>query len=426
MNKDELIRVIEFWQQSARQKHLHSRAAVVDIDTVSPEIVDLVGPRRSGKSSILKLLIQKLGLTDEYLFINFEDPFFIENNQASVIEQLVDVYREHFSKTLKYIFLDEVQEIQGWERAVRKLRDGTDYKVFITGSSSKLLSGELASALTGRHRSYSIFPLSFREYLTWRGVGADTPKDVAVSETQIAKLWQEFIKSGGFPEAVLQHSRELLQEYFFDIIERDVIARYNIREQSELQRMAVYMLTNATKLVSIASLKKAFGLSYRSVSTYLDYLTDAFLVFPLPQFSYSLKTQQKSLKKWYAVDTGMANAVAVRFSEDSGRQLENTVYIELMRHDNDLYYYKTKTKREVDFVVVADQQVQQLIQVAWSIEDEKTRKRELTALFDAMKELNIDKGMLLTNSAETENVREGSRQVSIMPAYRWALQQEVG
>src|SRR3990167_784100 len=166
---EQIIKIIDFWQKSVKHGTLLEREIINDINIGGKEIIDLVGPRRSGKSSILKLLIRKLE-TDKFLYINFEDPFFIANNDQEIIEKILEVYGSYYGKDLKYIFFGEIQEILNWEKVVRKLRDAENYKIFITGSSSRLLSREISSLITGRHISYQIFPLSFGEFLSFNKI----------------------------------------------------------------------------------------------------------------------------------------------------------------------------------------------------------------------------------------------------------------
>ena len=202
-NSEQLIKIIDFWKKSVETDTLQGRFIAGKINVKSKEIVDLAGPRRSGKSSILKLIIRNLKLKDDFLYINFEDPFFIDHNSPQVIEELVSVFREYFSPDLRYLFFDEIQEIDHWEKAVRKLRDGENFKIFITGSSSKLLSGEISSLITGRHLSYKIFPLSFLEFLDFEKIKLKGRKDVVLKEKILHKKFLKYMEIGGFPEVVI-------------------------------------------------------------------------------------------------------------------------------------------------------------------------------------------------------------------------------
>ncbi len=422
IDKNQIVKVIDFWQKSIGTAPLFERTALDSIDVEGDkEIIDLVGPRRSGKSSLLKLIIKKLEIKDNFMFINFEDPFFITYNQPGIIEELISVYTEFFSSDLEYLFFDEIQEINQWERAIRKLRDSERYKIFLTGSSSKLLSSEISSLLTGRHLSCKVFPLSFREYLVFRGVDYKRKKDMAMKEKTYLRLFEEYFSIGGFPQAVQTQSQELLKNYFFDILQRDIVMRYDVREKEILEKMAVYLLSNSGKAVSIESLKGAYNISFAAASSYVEYLKDAFLVFELPQFSYSLKKQMKAIKKIYSVDTGLSNAVSFRFSEDRGRVLENIVFLELKKRGKELYYYKTGNNLEVDFLVWEKNEAVELIQVSWEMGDKKTRQREIKALLQAMKETGLGNGLILTAEEEDEMDIEG-RTIFIKPVYKWALE----
>lgn len=419
-NREKLIKIIDFWQKSVENDVLYSREVINTIDLKNKEIVDIIGPRRSGKSSILKLIIKRLNLKGDYLFINFEDPYFVENNGPEIIEKIIEVYLEYFSKDLKYLFFDEVQAINGWEKAIRKLRDGTNYKIFITGSSSKLLSQEISTLITGRHLSYHALPLDFKEYLYFKKIDIDTKKEIVLKQSLIKREFEDYLHIGGFPEVVLSGNKELLKNYFYDFIQKDVAVRHEVRDREALEKMAVFLISNSAKIYSIESIKKAFSLSYESARDYLDYLIEAFLVFELKQFSFSLKRQSLAQKKIYSVDTGLAEAVSFRFSQDKGRILENAVYLELLRRKNEVYYYKTENNLEIDFLIKKGSKIKDLIQVSFDIENPKTRDRELRALKRAMQELKIKQATLITMHHE-ELVEFDKKKINIIPAWRWML-----
>lgn len=424
IDTQQLVKVIEFWRDVAVKGDLRDRRILGDIDVKTKEIVDIVGVRRGGKSSILKLIIKRLGLRDNFLYINFEDPFFVDNNHASVIDELINVYKEYFSGNLQYLFFDEIQAVERWEKAIGKLREGSKFKIYLTGSSSKLLSGELSSLLTGRHLSYKLMPLSFNEYLNFAGLELKGRKDIVLKSAALLKRFGEYLSTGGFPEIVLTGSMELLKQYFFDIIQKDIVMRHSIREAGALEKMALFLMTNAAKTISIESLKKTFNISFKMASTYIDYFKESFLIFELPQFSYSLKKQQKALKKYYVVDCGLANATAMRFSEDRGRVLENCVYLHLQQNYGKLFYYKTKNNLEVDFLVKTGLRNEAVIQVAWSVKDEKTRGREVRALAAAMGELGLKQGFILTYDEEDE-IGVGDKIIFVKPVYKWLLSERI-
>lgn len=423
IESQQLVQIIDFWQKSINREKLFDRAVLKKINLKSKEVIDIVGPRRSGKSSILKLIIKNLDLKDNFLFINFEDPFFITNNNPQIIEEIISTFREYFHKNLEYVFFDEVHEIASWEKAIRKLRDGEDLKIFITGSSSKLLSGEISSLLTGRHLSYRVLPLSFAEFLSFKGVEIASEKDQTLNEKKIQSAFEDYFQIGGFPEVVVSKNQELLKNYFSDLLQKDIVMRYNIREKEILEKMAVYVLSNAGKIISIESLKEMFRISFAAVSSYLEYFKEAFLIFDLPQFSFSLKNQNKSSKKIYAIDQGLANAVSFRVSEDRGRILENIVFLELKRQEEEIYYYRTKNNLEVDFLTRTKSQSKELIQVSWNLEDQATKDREIKSLVQAMSELNLSDGTIITNNQE-EVVEVEDKKIFVKPVYKWLLQNQ--
>jgi len=417
IDKNQLVKVIDFWQKNISTAKLYNRDILNKIALNSKEIIDLTGVRRSGKSSIFKLIIQQLNLKNNFLYINFEDPFFIAYNDPNIIDEIIAIFKEYFNSKLDYLFFDEIQEIEYWEKAVRKLRDAENYKIFITGSSSKLLSGEIASLITGRHISYNIYPLNFEEFLNFNNLEINTKKDVLLKDKKILKLFDEYIKIGGFPEAVLTKSYELLKNYFYDILQKDIVMRYNIREKDILEKMAVYILSNSGKIISVETLKTLFNISFNLVSSYLTYFKEAFLIFEVSQFSYSLKKQHKALKKMFSIDTGLSNAVSFKFSEDKGRALENIVFLELKNRGLDIYYYKTKNNLEVDFFITEKTKPKQ-IQVSWTLEYKKTKDREIKALLNAMSEINLNEGLIITYNEE-DFIEINNKTITIKPFYKW-------
>ncbi len=423
--KNDLIAVIDFWHRTLAEKNLFPRQLVDVISYKSQETIDLVGPRRAGKSTVMKLLIQQLSSDDHFLYMNFEDPYFLEHNSPQIIEELVTTYQAYFHANVSFLFFDEIHNITSWEKAVRKLRDSGRYHIVVSGSSAQLLSGELATLLTGRHLSHTVFPLSLREYLTFYGVTIEEEKDLILRGKTIQKHFNEYMQYGGFPAVVRFKEYTLLKQYYTDIVERDIINRYDLREKEILKKMGVFLLSSSAKTMSLAAIQKLYTISFELASTYLSYFKDAFLLYELPQFSYSLKTQQKALKKIYAVDTGLANVVSFRFSQDYGRILETAVFLCLLRQKKEIYYYKTTSNKEVDFFVKNADESSSFIQVCWDISDMKTQKREIHALVEALTEQKLTRGFILTNETTDTQVIDG-KTILIRPAWQWITESEYG
>lgn len=299
----------------------------------------LYGPRRSGKSTIcMQLLEIAATASDETscLYLNLEDPVFAGNLDVKLLEWAVREHAKAHGKEPKFVFLDEAQLVPMWEKFVRMAVDRKRFKAVVTGSSSKLLSSEFASSLGGRGIGFLVLPFSYREALLARpGMSLD-----------------EYCQRGGYPQAVLEDDdgkrRKILLEFFDSAISKDIVTRYKIREGEKLRSLAVYALTNSGNRFSFQKLRRATGLSFDSIRSYLDHLSEAYLIFKAGQFSFSLQQEMQKPRKYYAVDTGMQLAVSKALSTD-GRRFENLVGIELLRRGYEPQYWKGKN--EVDFVV---------------------------------------------------------------------------
>jgi uncharacterized protein len=417
-NHEQLIKVIDFWKKEAQNDVLFERDLANRINIDSPEVVDIIGPRRSGKSSVLKLLMKRLP-PDSWLYLNFEDPYFFGVESPVIIEELIDAYKAYFNKSLKYLFFDEIQNIRGWEKAVRKLRDAGEYKVFLTGSSSKLLSGEIGSVLSGRHLSYSLLPLSFKEFLSFKGLMIKEEKDLILKEALLESEFRQYLVQGGFPRIVLSGDLELLQQYYSDIVQRDIIGRFQVRKKDVLNNLGIYLMTNSAKIISTASLRRLYGVAPAIIAKYVDYFREALLVFNTRRYSPSLKSAQKSLPKMYAVDPGLARSVSHSFSEDLGRLLETAVGLELKRRNENFFYYK-EDGLEIDFAVKGARGGLTLIQVCADLNSAETGAREIKSLIKAADKLSAKKLLIITlNSAET--IKEKGHSLEVVSAPRWFI-----
>lgn len=310
------------------------------------EVIIIKGIRRSGKSTIVKQLIYKLIKNKvnekQILYLNLEDYNFANDLKIELFEKVLSAYKNYLkNKKRTYFFIDEIQKIDGWEKWIRTKYDiNEDIKFIVTGSSASLLSKELSSLLTGRNLSFRIMPLSFMEFLDF-------------SKT---KSLQEYLEFGGFPEVVLEESEEkkrfILRQYFEDIIYKDIIERYNIRNAKQLVEIARYLISSSGSKVSLNKLSHVFGISKDTISLYISYMIDAYLLFEVSYFSYSAKIKHdvSKLPKIYALDNGLINIATVKYSENKGQMYENTVLIKLAEDYNEISYW-SELVSEVDFIV---------------------------------------------------------------------------
>ncbi len=421
MNVEELKRVLADQWETLSEKL--ERENIVErelrgkiLENFSPTAHIITGPRRSGKSVLSATLPGKV------LYINFEDPA-MAGFSIGDYKKLVQAGYELFGD-FDYIVLDEVQEVEGWERMVSALRES--YPTVVTGSNARLLSREFSTYLTGRYLSYTLLPFSFREFLAYSGVEPEvrTTKEEAL----IKRALLEYIERGGFPEA-LRFGREYLINLYNDIITRDVIVRYGLRNVRELKEVAFYLFSNFAGRFTYNKTKNALGIgNVETVKNYVEYLESAYLIFELPKFSFKPKEVVRGDKKVYAVDTGMLNAVLPKVSENIGRLMENAVFIELLRFKYykrpsvELYHYRD-TKGEVDFVV-RDKRKTELIQVTYASSEGEVASREVENLFRVMELFGVKRGTLVTWDYSGE-IRRDNLTVKAVPLWRWLLNSRV-
>lgn len=400
LEKHIAYQIITEWTRIAEQILAEAQRREVVLEFSNTGAIALIGVRRCGKTSLALLKAKEISPAN-YLYINFEDPRFIEYQDYSVFDILIETYVENKMTYPGVIVFDELQNISGWERWVRKFVDGKKTKLIITGSSAKLLSGELATAVAGRVLDYRIWPLSFKEFVKFKEKsGPQEP----------LSLLPEYIEFGGFPEVILTSQVELkkkiLKQYFTDILFKDVMSRKGIRDRHTLDKIIYHYLTNISCHHSYSSLKKAYQLGGDTPRNYTSYLHDAFLIFELERYHKNLKVQSRDTKKIYAIDTGLRNLNSKSFTEDFGKLLENVIFLELLRTDNQIYYFKETL--ETDFVVVEGNKVKWAIQVTDSdLEDEKTYDREVNGLVECLKFTGLTAGTIVTrNRKETLNINQ--------------------
>jgi len=374
----------------------------------TPFITVISGIRRSGKSTLLYQLTKYF---KEFHYVNFDDERFFDF-EVTDFKTLMLVLNQ-FSET-KTIFIDEIQNIPSWERFVRRIYD-EGYKIFITGSNSKLLSSELSTHLTGRYIKTELFPFSFTEYLTFHKINFRN-SDSGV-KAQLLKYFDKYLEEGGFPEYTAYSDTQQLQNIYEDIIYKDLIARFGIKNTKALKQLAHYYFTNFTNEVSYNSLKSVLGIkSINTIKDYTDFLSQAYLLFECYKFDYSLKKQLTYSKKVYVIDNGLRNKISFRFNTDIGKLLENLVYIQLRKEHRKVWHFKTTNNYEVDFVVEEESPV--LYQVSYNIEDKKTLNREIRSLIIAADELKTKKLFLLTYN-KFDTINSNDLQIRVIPVWFW-------
>jgi predicted AAA+ superfamily ATPase len=379
----------------------------------------ITGPRRSGKSVLALQLLQD----QHFAYLNFDDDLLLKNfNEDAVIQALQEIYAN-----FNYLLLDEIQNLPGWELWVNKLyRRGVN--LVITGSNAKLLSHEMATSLTGRYLQISVFPFSFAEVLKYHEVSVpqqavQTPLNLG----NILHLLDTYLHDGGFPETVLNPVilKNYLSSLFDSILLKDILKRFRIRQTQQLYDLSNYLLANYTNLYSCNQLKN--DLNFNSVATvqkFVSYLEEPYLLLNLTRYAAKIKTRQKSPVKTYVIDNGFIKARSFELSPNTGRLLENAVFVELLRRNYrpglELFYYRTRNDKEVDFILRKGHTVVQLIQVCHSMANSKTLKRETDALTETASELDCNNLMLITWDRE-ETIEKNGREIKIVPAWQWMI-----
>jgi len=362
-----------------------------------------IGMRRTGKTYFLyqyihQLLKQKIPI-ESILYINFEDDRLLPMNQkemAELIESFYTLYPENHHRNC-YLFLDELQNIEGWELVVRRFFDTRKVQIYLTGSSAKLLSKEIATSLRGRSLSVEIWPYDFEEYLLAHKIVKPNKPIGKKTIDMFQKHFREFLKIGGFPAIQgLSESlqRETLQSYVETVIFRDVVERHNVTNIALLKYLTNTLLKNFASLFTANKFYKdiksqGFQVSKDTIYNYLDYLEDAYLIATVPILTESLRQSQITPKKIYAVDNGLVQANVFSQTDNLGRLFENQVYLDLRRQNEKIFYYRTRSGYEIDFITESKNGKREIIQVVWDMKDKQTREREERALQEAEHELNI-------------------------------------
>jgi len=399
----------------------------IEIPTDTGKIITLIGVRRCGKTSILYECINQLSQNIDkthILFINFEDERFDFNQQNLdlILKAYVELYPELDLKKC-YFFFDEIQNVLGWEKFVRRVYDTVSKNIFVTGSNSKMLSLDIATSLRGRTITFEVLPLSFKEYLRFENVTIDlnSSKSLSLINNRLGK----YLTQGGFPEIALlgeEFHDKILQDYFSVLIYKDLVERFNINNTPALKFFLKRVLASSTKQISVNKIYndlKASGIKVgkNTLYEYLDHVEDIYLSLTLQK--YTTKILAGTDKKIYSIDVGINNAISFKFSDDIGKAIENTVFLELRRQGHQLFYYADRTS-ECDFILQSKDKIIQAIQVTYDMTNDKTRKREIKGLVKVCKAFGLDQGLIITYNEESEMIMDGI-EIKVIPLYLFLL-----
>lgn len=431
MDKNKLLEILNdwnFWDKEIPNFIVRKDyQKMINTYSKSDEIIVFKGIRRSGKSTLMinniSELVKKGVDIKEILLINFEDPRFTGELNINLLQQILDVYQEYVNNdSIPYIFLDEIQNIQGWEKWVRTIYDLKKGHLFITGSSSKLLSKEFGTSLSGRFLDIVVTPLSFKEYLSFLNEKLPDEKTMITKKIIYKKAFNNYNKEGGFPKVVLlepELKKKELLTYYETIILKDIVARHNLKNYDNVKKVALYLLSNMGVPLNLNKVRISLNISYDLVEKYFEYLKDTFLIFEINQFDFSLKKQFSNRRKVYCIDNGLLEQVSFKFSENYGRYIENIVFLELQRKGLEVYFHAGK--KECDFILKEGLKITQAIQVTRSLNDVETRKREIDGLLDALHNYELSEGLILTEDEEDSFVVNGKK-VVVMPVWKWLLE----
>lgn len=379
------------------QERIAQQTAVLYRDSRMIKLI--TGPRRAGKSSLALQMLRG----QNFAYLNFDDSALLDGFDESKVEDLLDeVYNGY-----KFLLLDEVQNLTGWSIWVEKLyRRGTN--LIITGSNANMLSDDIAAVLSGRYLEIRLYPFSAEEYKSYR----QKSEQNAVPENV---LYDNFLKYGGYPEIALtpQVCEGYISSLYDSTIVKDIVKRYKVRKVDELYNVADWLLSNFTNTFSVTSLTEDLNMgSVTTVQKYCRYLQNTYLFQYLPRFNNKLKLMNKADRKCYVVDNGYILARAFELSSNLGRLLENLVFLELLKNGynlkmHELFYYRSRNDREVDFVCRKGVTIQQLIQVCYDISSPKTRKREIDSLIECAEELKVNRLLIITWDQDETLEKEG-------------------
>lgn len=389
----------------------------ISIPLNSDKIITIIGPRRAGKTYLLYQIMEKIEDASDILFINFEDErlTFEPDTLQFIIDAYLELYPEKKEDQI-CIFFDEIQEVTGWQSFVRRIYDTITKNIFLTGSSAKMLSKEIATNLRGRAISYEVLPLSFNEYLRFKQIPFDNIS--TKGKARVMRAFEIYLLNGGFPETVTMTDEVLqktLSSYFDVMLYRDIIERYKITNLGAVRGMLKHLLSQTSREFSINKIFNDFKsqgmkVSKESLYEFLSYFEDAFIVFPVQLYAESARKQ--TLRKAYTVDTGFARLLSFSLNKDFGRLLESIVYLELRRRGKIVFYFKNGG--ECDFIIKEKDKIIEAIQVCYEFNNENI-KREVGGLQSAMQRFNLNSGIILTFDQQ-EQIEDN---IKVLPVLSW-------
>lgn len=427
MNNKDLLKTIISDNQTKDLPHIWERQLKIPLNL--KKIVTLSGVRRSGKTyhlfNLIKTFKTKGVNPQKIIYLNFEDERL--NLKKDNLDQIIQAHQELYpgiNLSNCYFFFDEVQTVNGWEQFVTRLSNTITKNIFITGSNASLLSQEIATSLRGKTLTYEVFPFSFTEFINTQKPNLNI--NISQDQSLAKKLFQDFIKFGGFPE-ILNANQEIkvktLQEYFNTMILRDIIDRYQVSQPAILKYFTKKVIANSATEFSNHKIyneikSQGYKISKDSIYSFQDYVQNIYLSLFVSKYSPSIIKREFSQKKAYCIDTGLASTIDYKFSQDKGRQLENTVALEFVKQGKQINYLQNGY--ECDFIISTQNKPIQAVQVCLNLENQATKKREINGLIKACQRLGLTTGTIITLD-EQQKIKQQNISITIVPAWKHFL-----
>jgi len=420
MKREELYTIFFRQQKQLEEEKIElvkrelTKKAIETLALKMPIII--TGVRRCGKSILLRLIKEELKLHEkDFFYINFNDDSLIDFTIED-FQKIIDFLEENNYSKNCLLLLDEIQEIDKWEKWIDRIKH--TYPIFITGSNSRLSSKEISSTLTGRSVSLWLTPFNFTEFLSFKKVNLKDWKLDLKAQATIRREFREFLEIGGFPKRVVTGDKMIISELYDQILYRDIIKKFS-KQEREIKELGLFFLSNPASSISSRSVSDITGIKNLStIKNILNSFENSFLFFFLSKFDYAVKKQIQNPRKAYCIDNGFVTTIGFKFSEDRGKLLENLVAIELKRKNKEIYYFSEK--KECDFLVKDGTKITEAIQVSDEING-KNRDREINGLVEALEKFKLKEGLILTYDQE-EEIKEKGKTIVIKPVWKWLLE----